>query len=58
MDAYMGTREAAELWGGKQSDVSKWCREGKLKGGMEVCEQDAPGKPWRIRRDAVPPTND
>ena len=54
----MGTREAAELWGVKQSDVSKWCREGKLKGGMEVCEQDAPGKPWRIRRDAVPPTND
>ena len=45
MDAYLGTREAAELWGVKQSDVSRWCREGKLRGGMEVCEQDAPGKP-------------
>lgn len=26
---YMGTKEAAELWGVKQATVSKWCREKK-----------------------------
>lgn len=49
---YMGTREAAELWGVKQSTVSKWCREGKIDG----AEQDKKGSPWRIPRNAKYPS--
>lgn len=45
---FMGTKEAAKLWGVKQPTVSKWCREGKILG----AEHDAEGCPWRILRDA------
>lgn len=48
---YMGTREAAELWGVTQATVSNWCRNGKVKN----AEQDAEGCPWRIPRNAEPP---
>lgn len=41
---YMGTPAAAEKWSCKQSDVSKWRREGLIKG----AEQDSKGRPWRI----------
>lgn len=27
---YMGTKEASEKWGYKQSTIQKWCREGKI----------------------------
>ena len=55
MSEYMSTKEAGELWSVKQETVTKWCREGKLKSGTKPCEQDKPGSPWRIRRDAIPP---
>lgn len=55
MSEYMGTAEASELWGVSQATVQKWCREGKLESGTKPCEQDKPGSPWRIRRDAIPP---
>lgn len=48
---YMGTREAAELWGVTQATVSNWCRNGKVKN----AEQDAEGCPLRISRNAQPP---
>ncbi len=48
---YMGTKEAAELWGVKQATVSKWCREKKIHG----AEQDKKGSPWRIPRNVSCP---
>lgn len=50
--AFMGAKEAAKRWGVTQATVSRWCREGEIAG----AEQDAPGSPWRIPIDAVPPT--
>lgn len=47
----MGTREAADKWNVKQSTVSKWCREGKIRG----AEQDRVGSPWHIPKDAKKP---
>lgn len=41
---FMGTKEASERWGVKQSAVSLWCRENRIPG----AEQDRPGSPWRI----------
>ena len=41
---FMGTKEAAEKWGYKQSYISKLCRDGMIEG----AEQDAKGSPWRI----------
>ena len=55
MSEFMGSKEASELWGVKQELVTKWCRQNKLKSGTAPCEQDKPGSPWRIRRDAIPP---
>jgi excisionase family DNA binding protein len=49
---YMGSKEAAELWGVSQSTISKWCRERLI----DRAEQDKKGSPWRIPRDAVKPT--
>lgn len=49
--SYMGTKEAATLWGVPQNSVSRWCRKGEIEG----AEQDAPGSPWRIPRDAAHP---
>lgn len=48
---FMGTSEAASLWGVTQATVQRWCREGLLLG----AEQDAPAKPWRIPKNATPP---
>ena len=56
MGDYMGTKEASKIWGVSQAKVSEWCRNGLLKTGTKPCEQDKPGSPWRIRRDAIPPT--
>ena len=55
MSEYMSTDEAARLWGVSRETVRKWCRKGSLKSGTSPCEQDRPGTPWRIRRDAIPP---
>lgn len=49
--ADMGTREAAEKWGYKQSTVSKWCREGLI----QNATQDAKGSTWHIPKDAKCP---
>lgn len=55
MTEYMSSKEAARRWGVTQTTVAKWCREGLLKNGTAPCEQDKPGSPWRIRKDAIPP---
>ena len=47
----MGTKEAAEKWGYSQAAISKWCREGKIKGAA----QDAKGSPWHIPKEAECP---
>ena len=47
----MGTKEAAEKWGYKQSTISKWCRDGLI----PKATQDAPGSPWHIPKDAKCP---
>ena len=47
----MGTKEASEIWGWSQSSISKWCRDGLVKGAT----QDAPGSPWHIPKDAKCP---
>lgn len=48
---YMGTKEAAEKWGYKQSTISAMCRDGVIEG----AEQDAKGSPWRIPIDTPNP---
>ena len=35
----MGTKEASERWGGSQSLISKWCREGLIPGGNARCQR-------------------
>lgn len=51
MSDSMGTKEAAEKWGCTAATVSRWCREGKIPN----ANQDAPGSPWHIPKDAVAP---
>lgn len=48
---YMGTKEASEKWGYKQSTISAMCRDGVIEG----AEQDAKGSPWRIPVNAPNP---
>ena len=43
MGDFVGTAAMAELWGCKQSTITKWCREGKIEG----AEQDRVNSPWR-----------
>jgi predicted site-specific integrase-resolvase len=50
--ADMGTKEAAEKWGVSQTQVQKWCREGKI----PCATQDRKGSPWHIPKDSQPPT--
>lgn len=47
----MGTKEAEELWGYKQSTISDWCRKGLIAN----ASQDGPGSPWHIPKDAKCP---
>ena len=49
--SYMGAKEASKLWGISPATIARWYREGKIEG----AEQDAPGSPWRIPRDAIRP---
>ncbi len=56
MSEMMSAKEAAERWHVSVDTVRIWCRDGSLKSGTKPCEQDKPGSPWRIRRDAIPPT--
>lgn len=51
MGDYVGTKVMAEIWGCSQSQITKWCREGKIPG----AEQDRTGSPWRIPVDALKP---
>ena len=51
MSDAMGTKEASELWGYPQSTISKWCREGLIKG----ANQDKKGSPWHIPKNAECP---
>ena len=48
MGNFVGTAVIAELWGCKQSTITKWCREGKIVG----AEQDRGNSPWGIAGDA------
>ena len=50
--ADMGTKQAAEMWGVKQSTVSRWCRNNMIKGAT----QDKKNSPWHIPVNAIPPT--
>lgn len=47
--ATIGTKEAAERLGLKQSTVARLCREGKIKG----AEQDSKGSPWHIPESTI-----
>ena len=49
--ADMGTREASKKWGYSPETISKWCREGKIKGAT----QDKKGSPWHIPQNAKCP---
>lgn len=51
MSDSIGTKEFASQFGCKQETVTRWCREGRIPG----ANQDAPGSPWHIPKDAVPP---
>lgn len=51
MSDSMGTKEAAALWGYSQSTITKWCRDKLIDG----ADQDAPGSPWHIPKDAQCP---
>ncbi len=48
---YMGTKEAARLWGIPQDILSRMCRQNKIPG----AEQDGKGSPWRIPGNAKRP---
>lgn len=45
MSDFMGTKEAAEKWGCNQSEVAKWCREGKI---LNAEKKDGV---WQIPKD-------
>lgn len=49
--ADIGTKEAATKWNVSQQIVSKWCREGKIRGAT----QDRKGSPWHIPANAEKP---
>jgi len=51
MPEYMGTKQASEKWGLKQSYISELCRKGKIRG----VQQDVPRSPWRIPVDTPNP---
>ncbi|WP_419568450.1 DNA-binding protein [Ruminococcus sp.] len=51
MGDFLGTKAMAEKWNCRQSQISKWCREGKIQG----AQQDKKGSPWRIPIDAQKP---
>lgn len=46
----MGTREASEKWGYTPETIRKWCKAGLLD-----ANQDSPGSPWHIPKDAICP---
>ncbi len=51
MSDSVGTKEMAEIWGYSQATISRWCREGLIKG----ANQDEKGSPWHIPKDAECP---
>lgn len=50
MSDAMGTKEASEKWGYSAETIRKWCKTGLLD-----ANQDSPGSPWHIPKDAVCP---
>ena len=46
----MGTREASEKWGYSPETIRKWCKDGLLD-----ANQDKPGSPLHIPKDAICP---
>ena len=50
MSDAMGTREASEKWGYTPETIRKWCKAGLLD-----ANQDSPGSPWHIPKDAICP---
>ena len=53
MSDSIGTKEFSAKFGCKQNTVSSWCRKGQIEGAT----QDAPGSPWHIPKDAMPPAS-
>ena len=51
MSDSMETKEFSKKWKVKQYKVSEWCRLGLIPGS----NQDKPGSPWYIPKDAKPP---
>lgn len=51
MSDSVGTKEMAERWGYSQATISRWCREGLIKG----ADHDGDGSPWHIPKDAECP---
>ena len=51
MADFVGTKAMAEIWNCKPSQITQWCRDGKIPG----AEQDKKGSPWRIPVDALKP---
>lgn len=51
MSDSIGTKAFADKFGCNRDTVSAWCRKGLIPG----ANQDAPGSPWHIPKDAVPP---
>lgn len=51
MGDFIGTKAMAEIWDCKPSQITQWCRDGKIPG----AEQDRKGSPWRIPVDALKP---
>lgn len=49
---YMGTKEAADIWGYSQATIAKWCREGKIQ--LEVKPKKKGGQ-WQIPVNAKCP---
>lgn len=51
MSDSIGSKEFATKFGCRQAKVTEWCRKGMIPG----ANQDSPGSPWHIPKDAVPP---
>lgn len=47
----IGSKEFAAKFGCRQNQVTEWCRKGLIPG----ANQDSPGSPWHIPKNAVPP---
>lgn len=53
MSDSIGTKEFSKKWNVSQATVALWCRTGQIEG----VNQDRPGSPWHIPKNAIPPTS-